>query len=149
MIGALNETYGEGKARVSSAQLVFLALAGGAIVALLVAFVVVLPLVPPHTLSSSHPPHEAILTTVFLLLFDRALLYQPGEDRADCTSRSVCRFIHMLNQEAQFHRFFAQSGNDCIGCRNIGRRAARQRVDAPFGADDFPFRKQKTKELRN
>ena len=76
MIGALNETYGEGKARVSSAQLVFLALAGGAIVALLVAFVVVLPLVPPHTLSSSHqapPPHEAILT-IPSLLFDRALL---------------------------------------------------------------------------
>ena len=78
--------------------------------------------------SSAHgarAPCEAILTTP-PVLFDRALLYEAGEDRSDGASRSgaFCRPIDMLNQGPEFHRLFGQSGGDCVACGNVDRRRA-------------------------
>ena len=102
---------------------------------------------PPRcTLSSAHgarAPREAILTTPPVLL-NRALLFEVAEDRADGASRSgaLGRLIDMLNQGPEFHGLFAQSGNDCIGCGSVDRRAAMKRVDAGSRADDCTFREQ-------
>jgi hypothetical protein len=99
-----------------------------------------------HRCTSSHGAHarcEAILTTP-PVLFDRALLFEASEDRADGASRSgaLCGLIHILDQGSECHRLFGQSGDYCIACGDVDWRAARKRVDAAPRADDCTFRKQ-------
>src|SRR5215472_18629753 len=67
-------------------------------------------------------PYEAIFTPP-PVLFDRALLFEAGKDRAVGATRSSAlgQLNGMFNQGAEFHRLF---GHDRVACGNVSRGAS-------------------------